>query len=79
VAVDARTQEGTLSRDLERQRLLHRERRIEAVLRVLEGGRLGDRRGAAPRPQLQLAIRDFRRSLREVRERLGALTGPGER
>lgn len=63
----------TIGAALERQRLEHRAHRVQRVLIALEE-RVAVRREQGPVPTpLREAIRDFRRELRAVRDRLEAL------
>lgn len=59
----------SLAGDLERGRLHHKERRLEATLRALRE-RQGDGR---PPPGLGHAIADFQRERKQVRARLATL------
>ncbi|MDO8187970.1 hypothetical protein Q5424_11480 [Conexibacter sp. JD483] len=66
--VDRAPPVSTIAQELERQRLLDRERRIRRVLRSLQAIAAG-RRDRLPRA-LALSIADLERQLREVTERL---------
>lgn len=58
---------GSLGRSLEDERLEHRRRRLERVIRVLRA-----QRRAAPCPGVQAALEGFEAELREVQGRLRA-------